>query len=503
MYNGSIRKRLGNLVGTVLLSVFCLQPAAAFTAEACRTHSVFYAGEQNQAILRLCLTGQPGEKARSFRFSFDGTDKLSDIRCVRLFSSGSVPGFAPNADERLRAAEVASVKNVAREVTFNTVFEMKEPTQYVWLVLDLAAGAGADDRIEVACTEIGSDDGSVVPEVVTGSAVRKPRAARVYPFRYRIVPYYRPRWVKGWGNAPQAVHLTPVHFKCFTELIHFAYTVTAEGNVAMQWVGAGADATTVVDEALAEIRRLRAAGGKSSGLIAGFGHMDGPMTAAVADPATRRTLARNMAEWVISRGYRGVDIDWEYPDTPEQWEHFGYFLAALREELAGSGVSVSMAASVTYKVPTRFVTDQVDFLMTMSYDDLGAQHASMQRFQGDAAKCLRDFRMPKSRVVVGLPFYSNEKGKLTEQFGYSQIRSWYPRLGFGVNEIISKKSDGSDGPPHSFNGPDLIRDKCRWLKKERLGGVMIWAYDTDVPLTDKASLGRAVYSVLKQKKRGK
>lgn len=286
----------------------------------------------------------------------------------------------------------------------------------------------------------------------------------------------------------------------FTDLIHFAYTVTADGQVGLQWVGEGAVPDKVVNEARAEMKRLRRQSKGKSRIIAGFGHMDDAMTTAVANPDTRDTLARNMAQWAIEYGYNGIDIDWEYPDTTEQWQNFGLFIARLREELAGSNLSISIASFVTYKVPIIYVTDQLDFLMTMSYDDTAQEHASMWRFQNDAKKCLNDFRMPRSRIVIGLPFYSNEKGKLTQQFGYAQIHSWYPKLKPNINDFISKKSDGTDGPPHSFNGPDLIRDKCRWMKKEKFGGVMIWAYDTDIPLSNKASHGKALYSVVRQTK---
>ena len=53
---------------------------------------------------------------------------------------------------------------------------------------------------------------------------------------------------------------------------------------------------------------------------------------------------------------------------------------------------------------------------------------------------------------------------------------------------------------HSFNGQTLIAEKCRWMKQEKFGGVMIWAYDTDVKLNHRASLGRAMYKVIKQSK---
>jgi hypothetical protein len=54
---------------------------------------------------------------------------------------------------------------------------------------------------------------------------------------------------------------------------------------------------------------------------------------------------------------------------------------------------------------------------------------------------------------------------------------------------------------HSFNGVNLIKDKCKWVKDNGYGGVMISAYDTDVALTHKMSLGKAMYSDIKQTRR--
>lgn len=489
-----------------LLSLFmgllpCLGSAWGATAEVRRTHNVFYRGLARQALLQIKVHASEGERIDSFHFSTGQTKKISDIRAARLYASGSNPGFAPHArDENNRATELAQVKTLQSEFTFEHKVELKEGINHFWLVYDIAGGAAPNNIIDAECISIKSGSKCISPEWVECEALEHETYARIYPFAHRVVPYYRPRWVKGWGNAEKAVHLTPQHFELMTDFIHFAYTVTADGAVGLQWVGEGAEPTQVVDEALQEIKRLRKASKGKARLIAGFGHMDEPMTAAVANPDTRRTLARNMAQWAISRGYQGIDIDWEYPDTPEQWQNFGFFLADLREELAGADLSISLAASVTYKIPSIYVTDQLDFIMTMSYDDVAAEHSSMWRFQNDAKKCLNDFKMPRQRIVIGLPFYSNEKGKLTQQFGYSQIRTWYPRLKPGTNDFISKNKDGSNGPAHSFNGPDLIRDKCRWMKKEKFGGVMIWAYDTDVPLSDKASLGRAMYSVVRQTK---
>lgn len=472
----------------------------ALSAEARYTHGVFYKGEIRQPVLQIKVTGEPGEKIKSITFSAGETSKVADIKMVRLSSRADWNGYTFNTSNYIY--ENAKGRFSKGKITFNQEYELGSEPLCIWLSYDLSSGVKRNSRVDAVCTAITSSTGEVVePKIVLAEGLEKRKIGRVYRFPYRVVPYYRPRWVKGWGNAEKAVHLTPEHFNLFTDLIHFAYSVTAEGNVSYQWAGGGTSDQEVADNALKEIKRLHKEAEAKSKLIAGFGHMDGPMTTAVADPHTRRVLARNMAQWAISRGYDGIDIDWEYPDTEADWKNFGFFIADLREELSGSGISISIASSVGYKTPTFWVTDQLDFIMTMSYDDLVPEnHATMYLFQRDGNMCLNKFLMPKPKIVIGLPFYSNEKGKLTTQYGYSQIVGWHPRLKPEVNEFISKNQDGTNGPPHTFNGPALIAEKCRWAKENKFGGVMIWAYDTDVPLKHRASLGRAMFKVLRQPK---
>lgn len=471
----------------------------AATAEARHTHGVFYRGLKNQPIMQLKVTGEPGEKITAIKFTTGESSQTSDIKLARILTSRDWNGFTYNTNKL--AEELGKKKPGKDAFSFKVNVDLSATPTYLWLSYDLSDSIKRNARVDAECIEIVLSDGRTIkPELIIADALEKRKIGRVYPFPYRVVPYYRPRWVKGWGNAEKAVHLTPAHFNLFTDLVHFAYGVNHQGEITYQWAGGGVDDKTVADGALEEIKRLHKEANSKAKLIAGFAHMDEPMTAVVANPELRRKLARNMANWAITRGYDGVDIDWEYPDTWEQWQHLGYFIADLREELAGSSLSISIAASVTYKTPNYWTTDQLDFLMTMSYDDLGPQHSSMQRFQGDAQKCLNDFHMAKPRIVVGLPFYSNEQGTLTQQYGYAQILSWHPRIKPSENTFVSKKADGSNGPMHSFNGPNLITEKCKWLKQEKFGGVMIWAYDTDVPLKHKASLARAMFKVIRQPK---
>lgn len=468
----------------------------AATVEARHTHGVFYPGLENQPVLQLKISGNAGETVTGLSFTVGESSAKAKIKSARLSSSGHRNCFTTHTQNPVK--QLADTRSIKAEFHFKTEIKLGDKPIYLWLSYDLAPGSKGNAKVDALCTTVKMADGSEVkPELRMAAGITERVVGRVYPFRHRIVPYYRPRWVKGWGKSDKAVHLTEEHFGLFTDIIHFAYSVNEQGGITYQWAGGG-DNKKTVNEALEEIKRLHSAAKSQARLIAGFGHMDKQLTQAVSRPKTRRALARNMAQWAITRGYQGIDLDWEYPEGPAQWNNLGLFLADLREELAGTGISISIAASVNYRIPTLLVTDQIDFILTMSYGSQTAQHASMERYQREANICVNKLHMPKAKVVLGLPFYSNEQGKLTDQYGYSQIYAWHPNLKADVNTFRSKKKDGSDGPMHSFNGRKLIGDKCQWAKDNGFGGVMIWAYETDLPLKHHASLGRAMYKVLRQ-----
>jgi hypothetical protein len=98
-----------------------------------------------------------------------------------------------------------------------------------------------------------------------------------------------------------------------------------------------------------------------------------------------------------------------------------------------------------------------------------------------------------------LPFYTNRQRAIADQCGWNTVVSQHPNISPAANEAVLTVGNGS--AVHSFNGPNLIKEKAKWVKDNGYGGVMIWSSDNDVPLTHKMSLGKALFSVLKQTKR--
>lgn len=478
----------------------CSVCATALTVEAIPTHSVFYPGLENQVCQQLRITATEsdvGKTITSLSVTTGKTSNPADITNARLYKSSRNYFSLNTGDPALRAEQIAESNTaLIGSMVFNVpAITVSSPgTTYLWLVYDIAETAKANNKIDANCYSVMVDGALVAPKLKLGSNVKKRVYPTVYPFKNRIVPYYRSEWAC-WRN-----HLNATHFKSFTDIINFGYSLSADGNVSYQY---GENET---NSAFDKMKSLR--GKASSRIIAGFGHVDGGLTAFYrnnTDRAARRAIAVNIARHVLEKGYDGVDIDWEYPDEDWEWEYMVMLLADLREELAGSGMSVSIAATMFYKRPWHDVSDQVDFLNTMSYDLNGegvTEHSPMWLMQNDAVRCsgsdtegAQQLNMPKCKVVLGLPFYSKGIGNNWDQFGYDDIINNYPKLSASVNSCVM------GGMTHSFNGATLIKEKCKWVKNNGYGGVMIWAYDRDIMLNNSRSLGKAMYSVLKQSKR--
>ena len=95
----------------------------------------------------------------------------------------------------------------------------------------------------------------------------------------------------------------------------------------------------------------------------------------------RDRMAQNIANFIVSEGLDGVDIDWEYPAAPdlpdiptadtEEGENYYLFLQKLRSILP-SDKSVSFAAPASFwylrGFPIAKIINVVDYVVYMTYD---------------------------------------------------------------------------------------------------------------------------------------
>lgn len=454
--------------------------AGPATASCEQTHSVLYVGAANQAIMKIKVTvTESGQILKGMNFSMTGTTTLSDIAKAQIFSSGSTPYFSTHAEQGNRRAVPIfdSVNKGAKTLQFEGSHALSAGDNYFWLCVDLnATRVRGLNKVDASCTGIALLEDSSI----TVNNPSPEGCAKVYPYQFRVVPYYRHTNLMQWNPN----HLTNQHFKSFTDLIYFNVGCDTNGNLT------GQDNTQFLN-GLAKLKNLRGTAG--SKIILGVAGCDAGLTPTSADPEKRAKFASQLVSFAKEQGFDGVDIDWEYPDNTTQWYNFCLLLGEVRSAMGANGMSLSAAINPYYLAPTAEMMDLLDFVNVMSYDH-GGQHSTYPDMVTDI-DAVRRKNIPDCKIVVGLPFYTNETRSARNwdaQRGYSNVIQLYPDIAPGTDLCTI------DGQQHYFNGMTTIKKKCQYVKTQKLGGVMIWCYDGEVPLTHPKSLSRVMYSLLKQ-----
>ena len=251
-----------------------------------------------------------------------------------------------------------------------------------------------------------------------------------------------------------------------------------------------------------------------------------------AVPERRKIFIASVMESVRTRGFDGIDIDWEYPigpdsgleiaHTPEDGEHYMALLKELREAFneyekeTGKYITLSTAvpANPWYvkKLNAAKVASLVDTIKLMSYDYFGiwtkytGHHAGLylNPSNKDPDNCSTEQAVdmflkegvPAEKIIVGLAFYGRAWKGVPEggTHGFSQPFT-EPAFPDGISwpdikELLKEGSgytrywDDVSKVPFLYNGDtfityvdqDAVQAVCDFVKERKLGGAMVWEY---------------------------
>lgn len=193
--------------------------------------------------------------------------------------------------------------------------------------------------------------------------------------------------------------------------------------------------------------------------------------------AKRAGFVAKITEYVSRHNFDGLDVDLEGPAIGKEYGAFIHDLAhALkpREKMLTAAVSQGYGGD---QVPASVFQD-LDFVNIMAYDATGTwspdapgQHSSLAFAQSSVAYWLGR-GLPKSKTVLGVPFYGYGFGPAFRKWGYpySEIVAAYP----GAADLDQV------GTTIWYNGRPTIRAKAQFVRDQGLAGVMIWSLDSDV-----------------------
>jgi len=202
----------------------------------------------------------------------------------------------------------------------------------------------------------------------------------------------------------------------------------------------------------------------------------GQFAAMTADSKTRKKFVDNLAEYVHVNKLNGVDFDWEFPQNEFEFQNYIRLLEEVKADFGPKGLIVSVALSPD---PDFSFKDYalVDRVHIMSYDRQPL-HSTYEQTTEDLQKFI-EAGIPRSKLILGVPFYGREITAPYNEAAYSDIVTTYHPAP-GVDEINGI----------FFNGIDTIRRKTCLAITEQIGGVMIWELAQDT--ADDTSLLKSI-----------
>lgn len=263
----------------------------------------------------------------------------------------------------------------------------------------------------------------------------------------------------------------------------------------------------------------------------------GGFSEAAASEKGREQFAASAAELVAAYGFRGIDVDWEYPcrsvagigSSPRDRENFTKLLRCLRQQLDRKSertgirypLSIAVATLPTFAADLELpeLGSLLDTVNLMTYDmaepDRVTHHTNLypsEQYPGgwsveEAVRHYHQAGIPLEKLVIGGAFYghvyeANARQPLgcreavhKEPISYAAIRQ----------ECTSERGyqrfwDQSARAPYWSNGKRVVvgddaqslKEKVNYVYAQGLGGIMFWEYNSDAGGELTCALGAAV-----------
>jgi len=248
---------------------------------------------------------------------------------------------------------------------------------------------------------------------------------------------------------------------------------------------------TISPEMTAHIREVKSVIGNQNielFLVLGGWYESETIFPMAASAEKRAQYVADITDFCVSEKLAGVDLDWEdYPQSIPQ-QDYEALCSDLSASLHNQKLMFSVAAT-TYNVQRSIaIANYADFLNLMIYDsfDNSGNQATASQFV-DALATFSEAGVPRSKLIGGVPFYGRRiPGASTDEpsaLTYSQIVARYQPT---VN--MNKAGD------YSYNGPDLLALKTRYLIDKSYAGIMAWELTQDVAPGAATSLLRAIHT---------
>jgi chitinase len=323
--------------------------------------------------------------------------------------------------------------------------------------------------------------------------------------------------------------------------INYAFANIKDGRMVL---GAAADAQN-----FALLTALRNANPRLTVLVSVGGWLWSQNFSDMALTAARRRVFEESAmEFLAQYDLDGLDIDWEYPGLPgaghphraEDKENFTALLSELRARFDAESrkthrrlyltIAMGGGEDVIAHTEMRKVARYVDTVNLMTYDYYEAgsdpttgHHAPLFANPADPKKVssdetVREYEkegVPAAKILLGVPFYGRAWGDVADQ-NHGLFQPGKAVAGFDgqyssiaanlLGQGFTRYWDDAAKAPYLYNAekhifvsyedPESLAAKCKYVRERKLGGVMFWEYfgDPEQKLLQTIDQGLAIKS---------
>ncbi len=202
-------------------------------------------------------------------------------------------------------------------------------------------------------------------------------------------------------------------------------------------------------------------------------------------------LISNIVEFVNKYGFDGYDMDYEFPNSKNEWKLFNNFLRKLDKAMPDKIISLAIQPwDLQFDEDVLKIIDRAEVML---YDMFTAHgyHSIFSTTVNGISKTLKG-GFTAEQIDLGVPFYSRPTNRLAYWGNYNQYGD---KLDKYTNLIYFNDFDHDGNPmtaPQYINSYQMIADKTAFAVDAGLGGIMIWHYSCDLPNDNELSLFRAI-----------
>lgn len=206
------------------------------------------------------------------------------------------------------------------------------------------------------------------------------------------------------------------------------------------------------------------------------------------------SIADKIVAFVEKYDFDGVDIDWEYPQTADDWHVYDQFIARLDEGMRAGGEDriLSAALSAGTLGMTDETLDRLDQIQFMAYDgsDIDGYQSSLQQAQ-EGLKAFADNGADLYKINIGIAAY----GRPVNGSPYWAVWRDLDEANYWDSKYYNVEDAGQiyEG---TFCAPALAGDKTALALFSGAGGVMVFRIGCDKLMDDPNSVACGVENAL-------